>query len=268
LKGRALKMKKLFFCAIFVSLLIPLVAHANPVTFLDNDTTGYWGGIVYNAGATAYGDVIGNPFFSVSQMVVTQTGSIWTVALSGEYFNCRQSGTCDGGLASRLAPGDLYISAGGYTTMTPDNPHFETDYFSLDEGWNYIIPLDPTEQSGNSGIYSLTDEIAGITMTNVSPLGNGYIYRQDQAWRGGAVGDSLGGASYAFSGDTLTFTFDASNLNWSGEQLGFHWTMQCGNDVVEGTLVSEAPPQVPEPSTLLLLGLGLTGVAAFKKIRS
>ena len=32
------------------------------------------------------------------------------------------------------------------------------------------------------------------------------------------------------------------------EILGFHWTMQCGNDVIEGA----AP--VPEPATMLLLG--------------
>jgi hypothetical protein len=44
--------------------------------------------------------------------------------------------------------------------------------------------------------------------------------------------------------------------------------MQCGNDVLEGQVTSQAPPEVPEPSTLLLLGLGLTGIVTYKKIRS
>jgi hypothetical protein len=44
--------------------------------------------------------------------------------------------------------------------------------------------------------------------------------------------------------------------------------MECGNDVVEGMITTPAPPQVPEPSTLVLLALGLAGVAAYKKIRS
>lgn len=44
--------------------------------------------------------------------------------------------------------------------------------------------------------------------------------------------------------------------------LGLHWTMQCGNDEIDVIDdVPLAPPPVPEPATVVLLGMGLLGVA-------
>jgi len=40
-------------------------------------------------------------------------------------------------------------------------------------------------------------------------------------------------------------------------EFGFHWTMTCANDVIEG---GTAP--VPEPATMLLFAAGLIGLAA------
>lgn len=46
--------------------------------------------------------------------------------------------------------------------------------------------------------------------------------------------------------------------------LGLHWTMQCGNDVID--VVDDTPlVPVPEPSTFALLGLGVLGVGLRRK---
>jgi hypothetical protein len=223
-------------------LCFPLFASAYTVT------DQYWGGAVANATSTAYGDVIGNPYFNVDNMNVTHSGSIWTVAISGQYFTSNQNPSIDNGYPSMLGPGDLYINSNGWIANIGTG-HYETDTFSAPEGWNYIV----TNVNGVWGLYTL--DYRKITYTNVAPYsstGNSWIYRQNQAWRDGA-GTKVGDATYSLVGNTLTFTFDAANVNF-GNEAGFHWTMECGNDVIEGKV------PVPEPSILLLFGMGLFGL--------
>ena len=45
-------------------------------------------------------------------------------------------------------------------------------------------------------------------------------------------------------------------------EWGLHWTMECANDVIEGSF-----NPVPEPATALLFGAGLAGLAAFGRRR-
>jgi hypothetical protein len=61
---------------------------------------------------------------------------------------------------------------------------------------------------------------------------------------------------------TLTFNFPISGIpdydNWP--YWGFHWNMQCANEVVEGM-----PTPIPEPATILLFGSGSIGIVGFRK---
>ena len=219
-----------------------------------NDT--YWGGTVQNAAPT-YGDVIGYPEFSINGITVTQNGTLMTVKITGQYFSYYVSN--GGGTTVRdFGPGDLYISSHGWHTSGGSAAtHFNTDQFTLSEGWDYVI-------SRNGGIYQLSTNIANITMTNLTPLDpNNWIYRENQAFIGGYNGP-VGGYTNIPEGtldsNGITFVFDTKNMHL-GSEIGLHWTMRCGNDVVEGGV------PVPEPSTILLLGAGILGAGIFVRKR-
>jgi hypothetical protein len=49
------------------------------------------------------------------------------------------------------------------------------------------------------------------------------------------------------------------------ETVNIHQTLACGNDLIEETF--EIPSDIPEPSTLLLLGIGLLGAGIIRNRR-
>jgi hypothetical protein len=272
-------MKRKYFIRIFLGLmccllLAPMQSQAEPFVIDDsyNGDNTFWGGQVRYAGRnidghTGYGDVIqgARGEFDVDNMTITRSGNSMTVRLQGNYFTNVQNNSSD---VSHYGPGDLYISSTGWRTTDPSDPHHTNDVFSLGEGWDYVVSLSGNVYRINSTAAFVDNKTnsdtpgADIFLTNVAPLNvNGYVYRTDQAWRGG-YGEWLESATVIYGTDYLEFTFNAVPLSLSTTDFGLHWAARCGNEILEG---SDPPAPVPEPMTMLLLSIGLIGVAGIRR---
>ncbi|MBI5741240.1 MAG: PEP-CTERM sorting domain-containing protein [Nitrospirae bacterium] len=80
------------------------------------------------------------------------------------------------------------------------------------------------------------------------------------------MGDSFSYSAFGDSHYAIEMVIDTSLLGLeSGDLLSMHWVMECGNDNIN--LTSEVPSSVPEPSTLILLSLGIAGLFIYTFIR-
>ena len=237
-------MKRIFLVVFSLTLLCGGAGNVSGAPFvIDDDPLGantYWGGIRFGNSDTDE-DVLLEDSYDIRRMEISFNGTRMTVKIIGDYFSKHPY---DGG--------DLYLSSKGWS-VSGTAPHYISDTFTQGEGWDYVIT--------RTGINEAT--VFGLDFSKIGWSGGGGTYRSHQAWRDGYDKNNpvQTGGTFDIGTDWIAFGFDTKDLGL-GPTFGLHFTMSCGNDVIEG----EVPgTPVPEPSVALFLICGLVGLAIRKR---
>jgi hypothetical protein len=251
--------------SIVVALLsIGATAFAAPVTVTIADN--YVGG---NDNINPARDVIGPVAdFQIQNMDVTidrVTGTL-SVQIATNWYNPTSEGT---GGDYDVNTGDLFISTNGWSPFGA--APYGGDNATNGEAWEYVLNTSTGKIiGGNFAILQTQDEMAGPLL----PPGeteNWYRDQQETRYKdGGTDTGKKGTVTWSNGVGFIRYDLLLTDIGLTADgpiNLGFHWTMTCGNDVIEGGVEGGPGQEVPEPGTLLLAGLGLVGLGLRRKTK-
>lgn len=159
-----------------------------------------------------------------------------------------------------VGSGDIFISTSGSALYGNDiiPQPITSDPITNSFGYNYVFDVDWENYANGMGNWSLLaiDETSLVKQTTDLFKGNPASYHSGGEWKASGTFSvsQVYGTGYEGNTHYMASGFDLTKIPGFDESFIAHFTQECGNDVIMG--------QVPEPATMLLLGMGLLGIGA------
>lgn len=160
------------------------------------------------------------------------------------------------------------FSLGDLTTTVQDDDRY---YNNKVAGYERYYDFKDNEKytNTNGSLYQITDTIKSDEYHS-SGVQHGDVFGNT------STGTNVGSGSWSIDNsgtwDKLSFSFNVAGISafQNASQLNISWAMSCYNDAVDGVvnILKKKPAAVPEPSTILLMLLGLVFIINTRKNKS